>query len=112
MTLSECEKSYIIAEQKRQARWLRNRWAYVVVSILVISGSLINMKRLVALEEDSNAPVPGLLWFWPFCWFVLLGFSGWLAYTIAHWRGDISTSLLLKLIREHEAHEDLSRKSE
>lgn len=102
MKLSKYEKSFIRAEQRRQSRWPRARWASAAVSVLVVALSAVNIKRLLGLMDDSSVPASVALLFWPFCWFVALAFSGWLAYTIAHWRGDTATSLLLRLVQEHD----------
>jgi hypothetical protein len=102
MKLSQLEKSFIRAEQKRQSRWLWARWVNATVSLLVVAGTMLNMKQLLSLIGDSSVPAVIALLFWPFCSFVVLAFSGCFVYTLAHWQGDIATSLLIRLVQDHD----------
>jgi hypothetical protein len=108
MKLSPLERSFIRRELKRQSRWLWARWVNAAVSVLVVAASIVNMKCLLALMGDHGAPSNFVVWFWAFCCFVVLSFSGWFVYTLAHWRGDIATSLLIKMVQEHDT-DDPSR---
>jgi hypothetical protein len=102
MSLSESERSFIKAEQRRQSRWRWTRWVNATVSLFVVVASGVNMKRLATLIGNNGMPESVVLWFWPFCWIVLLSFSSRFVYTLAHWRGDLATALLLRLAQEHD----------
>ncbi len=60
------------------------------------------LHRLVSLPTDSSRKAAAIGWLSPIAWILLFMSSGWLGLTIAHWRGDIKTRLLLKLVEEHE----------
>jgi len=103
MKLSESEVRFVTKWQRQQRSWAWVRWLNLVFSTILIVLAAWNLHRLLGLADDRAGGGSGALgWFAPFAWFTLLAPSAWLGYTLGHWRGDIKTGLLLRLITEHE----------
>jgi hypothetical protein len=102
MRLSESEARFVSKWQQQRRSWRWVRWVNLISSSILIVLAAWNLHRLLDLTRDGGGDTAAIGWFAPFAWLTLLAPSCWLGYTLGHWRGDIRTELLLRLIAEHE----------
>jgi membrane glycosyltransferase len=102
MKLSDSEMRFVKKWQRHQHSWRWVRWFLAVFCVICIVVTAWNLQALLNLTGGSSGDSAAIGWFAPFVWFTLIASSGLLGYTIGHWRGDIKTALLLRLIDEHE----------
>ena len=101
MELSSQEVSFLERTKKQSRIWLWERWVCLAFSaLLTLASAGVLLRLLVVMSKMGDNSV--LAWFAPFVWLMLIGCSWSLGYVIYHWRGDMQTQVLLKLVASHE----------
>jgi uncharacterized membrane protein len=108
MQLTPQETKLIERLRKRERRWPRNRWIFLLGGAFLLAGYGYILARIVMmLESDSFSEIPEattlvVAVFWPKC---LLGFcvgAGLIGLAIRDWHGNVHRMLLLRLLDEQQ----------
>jgi hypothetical protein len=102
MNLSDTERRFVRRWEKYQRWWPWTRWFCLTGSVVLIVAWAVLLHRLISLPLDSSRDAAAMAWFAPMCWMCQFMSSAWLGITLAHWRGDLKTRLLLTLISHHD----------
>lgn len=101
MRLSELE-TRLVRKWESQARdWRWHRWLWLgVCSFLLVLFTLVFRWFVIIADEKQTA---GFIAVWnPAIWIIIVVSCYRLVDTLCHWRGDLKTELLTRLIAEHE----------
>lgn len=101
MKLSESETHMVKNWEWQERDWQWQRWIFLIMcSLLVVVFTLVFRWFVPAPSEDHAVK---LIAVWnPFVCMVLMASIYRLVETVRHWRGDMKTKLLLRLMAEHE----------
>ncbi len=102
MHLSDTELRFVRRREKYQRWWPRTRWFCLTASTVLLVVWAILLHRLISLPVDSTSDAAAIAWLSPIGWLCLFMSSGWLGLTLRHWRGDLKTRLLMRLISDNE----------